>query len=49
MVDDYLQGVNDERERIRDGVNKILEHWDKKLPAEAVELIIRIDGVVEGE
>jgi hypothetical protein len=49
LVDDYLQGVNDERERIRDGVNKILEHWDKNLSAEAVDLIIRIDGVVEGE
>jgi len=49
QISGYFRGIQDERNRIRDGVNKILENWDKNLSAEAVELIIKIDGVVEGE
>ena len=49
QLGEYFQGIQDERKRIRDGINKILDNWYKNLPAEAVELLIRIDGVVEGE
>ena len=49
QVEDYLKGVNDERQRIRDGVNKILDNWDNNMSAETVKMLIVIDGVVEGE
>lgn len=49
QAEDYLKGVNDERQRIRDGINMILDNWNNNMSAETVNMLIRIDGVVEGE
>jgi hypothetical protein len=49
QISEYFQGIQDERNRIRAGINKMIDEWDENLSQGTVKMLIYIDGVVEGE
>lgn len=49
QISEYFQGIQDERNRIREGIDRIIDTWDENFSQETVKMLIYIDGVVEGE
>jgi hypothetical protein len=49
QISEYFQGIQDERNRIRTGIDKMIDNWDENFSQDAVRMLIYIDGLVEGE